>query len=63
MLARNFLTTDQHGQIRTWIAELRTPQAILEMPSHLWRSLELASVLMGFDDDVTQTPRADGCQT
>ncbi|MEO7339058.1 MAG: hypothetical protein ABIV63_20985 [Caldimonas sp.] len=56
MLSRHLLTSEQHGEIRAWIAELRTPQAILEMPSHLWRTLELASVLMGLDSDLTRPP-------
>ena len=52
MLSRHLLNAEQHGQIRAWIAAARTPQAILEMPGELWRSLELASVLMGFDADM-----------
>jgi hypothetical protein len=52
MLSRHLLTSGQHAQIAAWIAAARTPQAILEMPSELWRSLELASVLMGFDADM-----------
>lgn len=59
MLDRHLLTRDQHRQIRAWIAEVRTPQAILEMPGDLWRSLELASVLMSFDADMTQPPKPD----
>ncbi len=62
MLSRHLLTQEQHSQIGAWIAAGRSPQAILEMPPHLWRALELASVLMGFDADVTQLPwlSADG---
>jgi hypothetical protein len=52
MLDRHLLTRDQHGQICAWIAAARTPQAILDMPADLWRTLELASVLMGFDADM-----------
>ena len=52
MLSRHLLTPEQHAQIAAWIAMAKTPQAILEMPSHLWRNLELASVLMGFDADM-----------
>jgi hypothetical protein len=37
-----------------WIAERKTPEAILQMPPHLWRALALASVLMGVDADITQ---------
>lgn len=56
MLQAHLLTTEQHEEIRAWIAQVRTPQAILQMPSHLWRALELASVLMGFDHDLTRAP-------
>jgi hypothetical protein len=52
MLDRRLLTPEQHKQIGAWIAAARTPQAILDMPAELWRTLELASVLMGFDDDM-----------
>jgi hypothetical protein len=54
MLSRHLLTPEQHTNIRTWIAEARTPQGILDMPPHLWRALALASVLMGVDADITQ---------
>jgi hypothetical protein len=27
------------------------------MPAHLWRALELASVLIGFDADLAQPPQ------
>ena len=54
MLDRNLLTVDQHAQISAWISQARTPEAILEMPPALWRSLALASVLMGFDAGVSQ---------
>ena len=47
-------TLEQHGQIRAWIASARTPQAILEMPGELWRTLALASVLLGCDADLMQ---------
>lgn len=56
MLNRHLLTREQHGQISAWIAEYRTPQAIMSMPPHLWRALELASVLMSFDADLAQPP-------
>ena len=52
MLSRHLLTPEQHAQIAAWIAAAKTPQAILQMPAELWRSLELASVLMGFDADM-----------
>jgi len=56
MLARHLLTPEQHGQIGAWIAAARTPQAILDMPADLWRTLELASVLLGFDADMMAPP-------
>ncbi|MBC7734110.1 MAG: hypothetical protein H7306_19835 [Bacteriovorax sp.] len=56
MLGRHLLTPEQHGQIGAWIAAARTPQAILEMPAGLWRTLELASVLVGFDADMRVPP-------
>ena len=52
----HFITADQHAQIGAWIAAGKTPEAIMQMPPHLWRAFELASVLMGFDADVTQPP-------
>lgn len=56
MLTRQLLSADQHAEIRAWITQARTPDAILEMPAPLWRTLELASVLMGVDADLTQAP-------
>ena len=56
MLSLHLLSADQHSQIGAWIAEARTPEAIAQMPPEMWRTLELASVLMGFDADVTRTP-------
>ena len=56
MLKRHFLNPDQHGQICAWIAAAKTPQAILQMPSELWRTLELASVLMDFEADMARPP-------
>jgi len=38
------------------LAQARTPEAIRRMPEPLWRSLELASVLMNVDADLTQPP-------
>jgi len=54
MLSRNLLTADQHAAIGAWIAQAKTPEAILQMPEPLWRTFELASVLMGVDADLTQ---------
>lgn len=56
MLNRNLLTTEQHAQLSAWISQARTPDAIMAMPSALWRSLTLASVLMDVDADLTQAP-------
>lgn len=56
MLSLGLLTPAQHGQIKAWIADARTPEAIMQMPASLWRSLELASVLMGFDADIMRPP-------
>lgn len=56
MRSLHLLTADQHAAIGAWIAERRTPEAILQMPPHLWRALSMASMLMGFDADVTQAP-------
>jgi hypothetical protein len=49
MLAMNLLTADQHFEIASWVMQARTPEKIMEMPPHLWRKLELASVLMDFE--------------
>ena len=46
----------KHAQIAAWIAEARTPERILQMPAPLWRSLELASVLLNVDPDLLQPP-------
>jgi len=56
MLSRRLLTADQYREIRTWIAQARTPEAILRMPDPLWRSFALASVLMNVDAELTQPP-------
>jgi hypothetical protein len=56
MLERHLLTPEQHEDIGAWIAAARTPQAILDMPAELWRTLELASVLLGFDRDMSAPP-------
>jgi hypothetical protein len=56
MRSLHLLTPDQHAQIGAWIAERKTPEAILQMPPHLWRAFAMASMLMGFDADVVQPP-------
>lgn len=57
MLSRKLLTTDQHTEISAWVTRAKTPDAILQMPERLWRSLELASVLMNVDADLIQPPQ------
>lgn len=59
MLVRRLLTPAQHHEIRAWISKARTPEAIMQMPLPLWRSLELASVLLGVDADLAQPPSLD----
>ena len=59
MLKLNLLSQDQHARIGAWIAEARTPERILEMPAPVWRALELASVLMNVDAELTQPPRLE----
>jgi len=56
MLSLRLITPEQHGEIGAWVAKARTPEGILEMPAALWRSLELASVLMGVDADLMRPP-------
>ena len=56
MLNQNLLTAAQHAEIAAWVANARTPEAIMGMPVSLWRTLELASVLIGFDADMSQAP-------
>ena len=58
MLSCHLLTPEQHGQIAAWVAAARTPQAILDMPADLWRTLELASVLL---DSYSPTPPRPTC--
>jgi len=49
MLALKLLSPDQHAEISAWVSQARTPERIMDMPAPLWRTLELASVLMDFD--------------
>ncbi|AWI54713.1 hypothetical protein DEH84_15755 [Aquabacterium olei] len=51
MLALNLLTPDQHTEIRCWVRGARTPERIMTMPAHLWRALEMASLLMDVDTE------------
>jgi hypothetical protein len=53
MLSLQLLTPDQHSEICAWNRSARSPERIMQMPAHLWRALEIASVLMEFDADVT----------
>ena len=56
ILSRSLLSPDQHTDIAAWIAHAKTPEAIRRMPAPLWRALELASVLMNVDADLSQPP-------
>lgn len=56
MLDQRLLTPAQHAEIAAWIALARTPEAILQMPAALWRTLALASVLMNVDAELRQPP-------
>ncbi|MEJ6000698.1 hypothetical protein [Paucibacter soli] len=57
MLALSLLTPAQHAQIHAWAHHAKTPERIMnEMPAHLWRALELASVLMDFDVGLAGAP-------
>ena len=49
MLALNLLTPEQHVEIGAWVSHSKTPDKIMQMPIHLWRALEMASMLMDFD--------------
>jgi hypothetical protein len=49
MLELKLLSPDQHAEIAAWVSQAKTPEAIMQMPAPLWRTLELASVLMDFD--------------
>jgi len=51
MLSLNLLTPDQHPEIGAWVSHSKTPDKIMQMPPHLWRALEMASLLMDFDVD------------
>ena len=59
MLSLGLLTQDQHAQIGDWVVRSKTLDAIMQMPAPLWRTLELASVLMDFDADLMQPICAD----
>jgi len=54
MLALKLLSPEQHFEILSWTTRAKTPEKIMEMPPHLWRSLELAAALMGFESESAQ---------
>lgn len=56
MRDRCLLTHEQHAEIGAWVSQARTPEAIMAMPEGLWRTLELASVLMDVDTDLRREP-------
>jgi hypothetical protein len=56
MLSLQLLTSQQHREVAAWVARSKTPEAILEMPAHLWRAVERASVVMNIDADLTRPP-------
>lgn len=56
MRDRGLLTCAQHAEIGAWVGRARTPEAIMAMPEGLWRTLELASVLMDVDADLQREP-------
>ena len=51
MLALNLLTPEQHHEIGAWVNRSKTPDKIMQMPPHLWRALEMASLLMDFEGE------------
>ena len=56
MRRRHLLTPEQHAEIGAWVAQGKTPESIMAMPTHLWRALALASVLMNVDAELMQAP-------
>lgn len=56
MLSLDLLTPEQHGEIGAWIARVRTPDAIMQMPAPLWRAIELAAQAMNIDADLVRPP-------
>lgn len=59
MRGLSLISAEQHAEIGAWIAAGKTPEAIMQMPPHLWRAFTLASVLMNFDADLMQPPAFD----
>lgn len=56
MLGRRLLMLEQHEDIAAWIAQARTPEAIMKVPEPLRRALALPSLLMNVDADRMQPP-------
>lgn len=56
MLSLNLLSTQQHREIASWVRTAGTPEAIMAMPPHLWHAIEVASVAMNIDADLTRPP-------
>lgn len=56
MRANSLLSDEQCAEIRAWVAQERTPEAIMNMPPRLWRALSLASVLLNVDAELAQPP-------
>jgi hypothetical protein len=56
MLSLDLLSAQQHREIAAWVRAVRTPEAIMAMPPHLWRALESASLAMNIDADLTRPP-------
>lgn len=56
MLSLDLLSLQQHREIACWIRSVRTPEAIMAMPPHLWRAIESASTAMNIDGDLTRPP-------
>ena len=38
MRSQHLISDEQHAQIGAWIAAGKTPEAIMQMPPHLWRA-------------------------
>ena len=56
MFSLDLLTAREHVEIAAWVARAKTPEGIMAMPPHLWRALEVASVAMNIDGDLTRPP-------
>jgi hypothetical protein len=56
MLSLNLLSTQQHHEIASWVRTAGTPEAIMAMPPRLWHAIELASMVMNIDADLTRPP-------